>query len=456
MTRHNEEREVLKGCGDSSCIVAKPSGMATNGGCRCEKPALRRAVLTLRAQLHAAREAQDEQRATIERLERKLVQSTRGNEMALRELQAVIGAINDDDGPPDDEFALGDALESAKALRTEADSLRQDLADARSTAEAYRKEWETLSPVYLQGLRDNDGLRRERDEACAILYHTGNTRGDLLTRAKGAAETVSRLVDDAVDADELRSERDAALARVAELERERDAYRKAFGPLVVVGRAVPECILCTSLRAKLASAEEALRLQQQLCANPHCGCCHVSAGISFAYFAAHQHQQQQQAPVAESPTWPYVLAFARIMEAKLAKNRHKGNRDGWLKDRPEVLLKRLREETAELKAAISWVTENKVPPSEWSVSNAANEAADVANFAMMITDVCGGLDVAQQAPEKKWDTDLPLGLRDPYRAIDTVIASEKALCADPACEVNKPNRPHTHGTGTAPASGGKT
>jgi len=25
----------FEGCGDNSCLVKKPSGMATNGGCRC-------------------------------------------------------------------------------------------------------------------------------------------------------------------------------------------------------------------------------------------------------------------------------------------------------------------------------------------------------------------------------------------------------------------------------------
>jgi hypothetical protein len=27
----------LEGCGDHSCIIAKPRGMGTNGGCRCLK-----------------------------------------------------------------------------------------------------------------------------------------------------------------------------------------------------------------------------------------------------------------------------------------------------------------------------------------------------------------------------------------------------------------------------------
>jgi hypothetical protein len=33
------------GCGDSSCIVAHPKGMRTNGGCRCDERTLRRAVM---------------------------------------------------------------------------------------------------------------------------------------------------------------------------------------------------------------------------------------------------------------------------------------------------------------------------------------------------------------------------------------------------------------------------
>lgn len=75
------------------------------------------------------------------------------------------------------------------------------------------------------------------------------------------------------------------------------------------------------------------------------------------------------AGVESSATWPYVLAFARLMEAKLEKNRHKGNREGWLKD-----FARLREELAELEAATDRPSNGDVP----------GEAADVANFAMMI------------------------------------------------------------------------
>lgn len=33
------------GCGDNSCLVSKPIGMATNGGCRCEPRELKRGVI---------------------------------------------------------------------------------------------------------------------------------------------------------------------------------------------------------------------------------------------------------------------------------------------------------------------------------------------------------------------------------------------------------------------------
>jgi len=38
------------GCGDSSCVVRRARGMATNGGCRCDAHMLRRAVEAWRAE----------------------------------------------------------------------------------------------------------------------------------------------------------------------------------------------------------------------------------------------------------------------------------------------------------------------------------------------------------------------------------------------------------------------
>ena len=103
----------------------------------------------------------------------------------------------------------------------------------------------------------------------------------------------------------------------------------------------------------------------------------------------------------KSQTWPYVLAFARRMEAKLEKNRHKGNREGWLGDAPETLLGRLREEVRELELALMPGLGGMNPIQLEQLNRGdiaerrANEAADVANFAMMIADTCGGVQPAR-------------------------------------------------------------
>lgn len=73
-----------------------------------------------------------------------------------------------------------------------------------------------------------------------------------------------------------------------------------------------------------------------------------------------------------SPTWPSVRAFAQRMERKLAANRHKGGREGWLQEHPLTLLRLLYVELGELNYAMDRME--------------SGEAADVANFAMMIAD----------------------------------------------------------------------
>ena len=70
-----------------------------------------------------------------------------------------------------------------------------------------------------------------------------------------------------------------------------------------------------------------------------------------------------------------VYHFAMAMEAELKKNDHKG---GWDGESVDWLLKRLDQEVIELKDAIRL---GKNP------SEVGEEAADVANFAMMISEV---------------------------------------------------------------------
>lgn len=91
---------------------------------------------------------------------------------------------------------------------------------------------------------------------------------------------------------------------------------------------------------------------------------------------------------------PEVAAFADAMETKLRANEHKG---GWKYMHPHDLLDRLREETRELKIAadIACVRMAERPDlpdhARVYVDRVRGEAADVANFAMMIADVCGAL-----------------------------------------------------------------
>ena len=72
-----------------------------------------------------------------------------------------------------------------------------------------------------------------------------------------------------------------------------------------------------------------------------------------------------------------VQRHARWMEAKLRKNDHKG---GWTHENPKDLLRRAREELDELEKAVDKaLTDGDARP-------VAAEAADVSNFAMMVTE----------------------------------------------------------------------
>ncbi|MGO1303645.1 MAG: hypothetical protein ACTMKV_02550 [Sphingomonas parapaucimobilis] len=77
---------------------------------------------------------------------------------------------------------------------------------------------------------------------------------------------------------------------------------------------------------------------------------------------------------------PEVAAFAALMEQQLRANDHKG---GWKNDTSFALWSRLLQEAIELNEARA--TRN--PDSE----RIGREAADVANFAMMVADVMGAL-----------------------------------------------------------------
>lgn len=86
---------------------------------------------------------------------------------------------------------------------------------------------------------------------------------------------------------------------------------------------------------------------------------------------------------------PEVAAFALAMEDKLRQNDHKG---GWDDCSKQYLAMRLTQEREELRSAIA----RGDPPED-----IMKEAADIANFAMMVADLCGGLQRVVLAPHER-------------------------------------------------------
>lgn len=90
---------------------------------------------------------------------------------------------------------------------------------------------------------------------------------------------------------------------------------------------------------------------------------------------------------------PEVLAFAVLMERQLRANDHK---PGWKGDHWTALLHRLREETQQLEdrlthAAYADYSDRGARVFHDPAQISAERTAHVANFAMMIADVCGAI-----------------------------------------------------------------
>lgn len=50
LNRYESMRDSVGGCGDHGCLIKKPSGMATNGGCRCTRDPLKTQRMMMAAQ----------------------------------------------------------------------------------------------------------------------------------------------------------------------------------------------------------------------------------------------------------------------------------------------------------------------------------------------------------------------------------------------------------------------
>lgn len=103
---------------------------------------------------------------------------------------------------------------------------------------------------------------------------------------------------------------------------------------------------------------------------------YIGRAVADAYkYALKREGDSSPSPLLASCR-PCVQRFAIEMERQLAANDHK---PGWESDTQESLLKRLDEETIEL-------AEELYSP-EREGSKVIKEAADVANFAMMIAEI---------------------------------------------------------------------
>lgn len=100
--------------------------------------------------------------------------------------------------------------------------------------------------------------------------------------------------------------------------------------------------------------------------------------------------REQSLPELMDPfrRWPVVYDFARAMIDKLDRNREKkGGREGWINDDPKRLFVRVLEEIEELRPLV----EAPAGLTLFGKNAARDEAADVANMAMMVADALDAL-----------------------------------------------------------------
>lgn len=125
---------------------------------------------------------------------------------------------------------------------------------------------------------------------------------------------------------------------------------------------------------------------------------HAGEGVDIAraQFIIAACNAAQHGGLVDARWRPEVVAFADLMEQQLRANDHK---PGWKSDTAIELARRLNQESDEL-----WGVLNEMDPGRAQAGDAVlpeqyrelseqagREAADVANFAMMIADVCGAL-----------------------------------------------------------------
>jgi len=79
---------VMKGCNDHGCLVAKPAGMGTNGGCRCPVWKLHATIARVRADNERLKAEMDEAEKTL-LLENRLFEENERFKGLLKKIQSA-------------------------------------------------------------------------------------------------------------------------------------------------------------------------------------------------------------------------------------------------------------------------------------------------------------------------------------------------------------------------------
>jgi len=113
----------------------------------------------------------------------------------------------------------------------------------------------------------------------------------------------------------------------------------------------------------------------------------LEAAIESALSKAREDAQTEQQTALSGKYGNVLVPFVAFMDAELHANASKGDRPGWLSMSPDVALLEIYWHTAKLSAAVK----NR------DAARIREHSADVANMAMMLLDVCGGLTSVERA-----------------------------------------------------------